>query len=370
MPTVLNITNSIMMNHNSCQAHLELGCSNLQVAITDTVIDSFNQCGLQLIFPPLTSNNSVMMNNFSGAVTVMTYENDLQLGNMCADEVDPGICFNQKGDSNAVLIENSTFIDYDFAGLINVENMNTRCNSGVKSALVTLRNVKVAQCSVGPALIFQGVIAKFVNCTFENNSITALQGFNSNLVFEGSNTFKNNSGYVGAGMILVESYMYLMPHTHILFQNNHVSYTGGAINLHSNAYQMQTPCFFSAVSTELRDTISVSFMNNTAGAGGTSLYGDFGNCCNPGECNEFYDIFNVSNTETDPSAIASEPSGLCICEGDEAQPNCSNQALSIHSYPGQEFAVRVAVISEPFFGAVQGIVDASTMHPNATLGPS
>ena len=343
-----------MMNHDGCLAYLELGCSNLQIAITDTVMASSYKCGLKITFAISTSNNSVGMRNFSGPLFLTTYEKSLQFGNTCADAEDPALCFDQKGDGNTVLIENTAFVN----NLIIVKNPNTKCNSGVKSIFMTLRNVTVTNAFiVGPALYLQGVTAKFVDCTFKRNFPAAIHGNKSNLIFEGINIFKNNSGYQGAGMILDESYMYLMPYTHIQFQNNHVSYTGGAI------HSLNDRCFFHVVSPKQRETINVDFTNNTAGAAGTSLYGGIDNCDEV----DFYNIFHINNTESDPSAIASGPGGVCICK--DKQPNCfmSDTAFSIHLYPGEEFPVRLAVISTPFFGAVSGVIGASTTPPNAIL---
>ena len=356
MPATLNITNTTMMNHN-----LILGCSNLQIVITDTMVATDQLYLLRILFARSVSNNSVAIKNFSGSVNVTSFdESTIQLDNMCADVEDPALCFNEKGDGNTVLIENSAFVDQTLF----VENPNTKCNSGVKSILMTLRNVTVTNTST--PVYLQGVTAKFVDCTFESNSLTAIYGDKSNLIFKGSNTFENNLGLFGAGMILVESCMYLMPYTHILFHNNHVYDTGAAI--YSRNYH---GCFFYVVSHKQRDTISIDFTNNTAGAAGTSLYGGIDNCDEASQ-HDFYNIFHINNTESDPSAIASGPSGVCICKGGSKLPSCdsSDNVLNIHSYPGQEFSVRLAVVSIPFFGAVPGVISACTTHPNATLEPS
>ena len=99
-------------------------------------------------------------------------------------------------------------------------------------------------------------------------------------------------------MSLAESFMYLMPHTHVMFENNQAYSRGGAIYIHL-AHQ----CFFKEVFPNSKDTIRVTFINNTAKFAGASIYGEIR------DCDHFYDIFNISNTENDPSAIASEPSG-------------------------------------------------------------
>ena len=155
-------------------------------------------------------------------------------------------------------------------------------------------------------------------------------------------------------MSLSKSFMYLMPHTHVVFENNQVEYRGGAI------YTDQ--CFFKEVFPNSKDTIRVTFINNTAGYAGTSIYGEISVC--------YYNFYeNVSNTENDPSAIASEPSGVCLCKESKHQPDCSDNQHSIQTYPGQEFSIRLAVVSEPPFGVVPGTIIAES-YGNATLEPS
>lgn len=96
--------------------------------------------------------------------------------------------------------------------------------------------------------------------------------------------------------------MYLMPHTHIVFEGNHADYVGGAI--YTDYRKPEDPCFFHVDSQALSNTVKVSFVNNTADFAGSSLYGGIFSCCTGSACKpSFYDVFNTSNTETDPSAM-------------------------------------------------------------------
>ena len=131
-------------------------------------------------------------------------------------------------------------------------------------------------------------------------------------------------------------------------------------------------CFFKEVFPNSVDTIRVTFLNNTAAFAGTSIYGEISY-----SCYHFYGIFNVSNTENDPSAIASEPYKVCLCEVSKHQPDCFDQDIdhSIQTYPGQEFSIRLAMVSylppgsDPG-GVVPGIIIADLSEGNATLEPS
>ena len=59
---------------------------------------------------------------------------------------------------------------------------------------------------------------------------------------------------------------------------------------------------------------------------------------------------------------------MCLCEGSKHQPDCSDNHRSIQTYPGQEFSIRLAVVSD-YSGAVPGTIIAN-MSGNATLESS
>ena len=170
----------------------------------------------------------------------------------------------------------------------------------------------------------------FENCTFENNTGTAIEAFDSKVIIQGNNTFqnnvgtavyaktselffqgistfKNNSGNIGVGIQLrSSSYMHLQAGTFILFENNHAHYVGGGIYID---HDDQDGCFFDSESSQSE----VLFINNTANLSGSSLYGKgIELCCIGSDCTNFFDIFNTSNTEADPSAIGSDPDDIML----------------------------------------------------------
>ena len=79
----------------------------------------------------------------------------------------------------------------------------------------------------------------------------------------------------------------------------------------------------------------------------------------------FSHIFKISNTESDPSAIAADPDNLCLCKDGKHQPDCSlgNRNFITHAYPGQEFSVRLAIVGSGFEGVVPGVVRAYSVTP-------
>lgn len=184
-------------------------------------------------------------------------------------------------------------------------------------------------------LYFLYIAVLLVNCTFENTLESAIQAKLSKVIFQGNHIFKNNSALVGGGMQLVVSLIHLQPHTYIMFEGNRANYVGGAI------YSENFVC---AIHIDMPSLSEVNFVNNTANISGSSLYGAFDICCVDPTCEDFYDVFNISNTEADPSAIASVPDRVCLCDDGKYQPNCSdsNRDFRIHAFPGQNFPVRLA----------------------------
>ena len=62
---------------------------------------------------------------------------------------------------------------------------------------------------------------------------------------------------------------------------------------------------------------------------------------------------------------------VCLCDDGKYQPNCSNNVYSIRAFPGQDFAIRLAVVGAGFAGVVPGSVRAyfGDFSQSASLGP-
>lgn len=232
-------------------------------------------------------------------------------------------------------------------------------------AQAILSNVTFTNITEHPVSYLIKAAIKFVNCTFENNKESAIHASGSKLIFEGYNMFKKNSGLVGGGIQLLDSsYLYLHPNTHILFEKNHVDFVGGAIY---TDYGDTDDCIFRA-DLQSYKSIDVNFTENVAELSGNSLYGGGLETCGV----PFYYIFNVSNTETDPSAVASDPNAICLCTDGKRKPNCSpfSRSYSTEAFPGQEFPIHLAVVGASFNGVVPGAIRAFLDPSNGTLGSS
>ena len=229
------------------------------------------------------------------------------------------------------------------------------------------------------------VNATFSNCTFMDNQATAIRAFQTNVIFEGNNTFRNNSGISGAGLALfMNSYMYLKPHTNLLFVKNHALSVGGAIytDLTLELPALVLPCFFQVLTEgqeEALSTISVKFINNTAGVAGNSLYGGYIqglykvdkdgcdlNRVDTGGLAAFKQIFHYNTSNS--SAISSDPVGVCFCSltsENTLKPNCQIREHQITVYPGELFHIPVVLVGQ-MNGTVPGVVHSSFRNGDST----
>ena len=214
----------------------------------------------------------------------------------------------------------------------------------------------------------------FSNCIFQDNLGTAIALGDSVVTFEGNITFRNNTSmYGGALLFSTNSYMILQRNTHIHFINNHAEHAGGAIYVRYSDCVNVFPCFFQVPATYVPFTqslnIKLHFENNTAAVyGGTALYGGL-----PGFCEtihngtidgnttwwDFEAISGLHNTASRPSAISSDPIGVCFCTNNI--PDCDEKWNNITIYPGQSFNISAITVGQRN-GTVRGTIYASIDH--------
>ena len=200
-----------------------------------------------------------------------------------------------------------------------------------------------------------------IDCTFENNQMTAILAEGSSLLFQGKHIFRNNSAVNGAGIrLLRDSYLYLLDNTDLTFVDNYASERGGAIYLDAGILK-ESMCTIQYFYNDVQFKIH----NNTARAAGSSLY-----WITPNECMLSMDSkievqsllgsvfsFQLKNTESDPSAISSDPIRICQCISGHRMPDCNAVFPSISTYPGEDFTLRLAVVGT-MNGTVPGTIHA------------
>ena len=237
------------------------------------------------------------------------------------------------------------------------------------------------------------------NCIFSDNLNTALHisGYSS-LTFEGNITFCNNSGLYG-GAILFEgyqTYLFLMPHTHVQLIENRALVTGGAIHVSSRQNSgildsdVSTYCFLqidcegislcsgvrfrdlAEVQTSLN--LQIRFVNNTAVRAGSTIWGGSVEDCVLAPTNErgyqsrLVDLFQIEHNDSDQTSIASPPQHICYCSESnictsKMDPFLILENETIFTYPGQLISITIGIIGQMkgFIPAlIQAEVDPST----------
>ena len=339
---------------------VDICSTHISVLITDSFFNGSE--GLNVHFHSLTDNNVLVENCIlRGNIEVTTCVTE----DKCSDAfvkltgvvAHSGVFNHECIVSCPILIEHSEFSLSDRNVAITVDNCDCpkthHKNISLQAILnnVTFMNYNGKDVS---ALLLSDVAVLIANCTFENNHKSAIHSTGSNMTFEGDNVFRDNSALVGGGIQMQSSsLMYLRPHTYILFENNRVDYVGGAIYFD---YTINDPCFFRLDPTSPKDTIEIEFKNNSANVAGSSLYGGMDNCISE----DFKTIFNISNSNEEASAIASDPDNVCFCDQNQHRPNCSrgNKSISVLSVPGKEFKIPLAVVGGKFSGVVPGAIRA------------
>lgn len=138
-----------------------------------------------------------------------------------------------------------------------------------------------------PSMIYFQMVTNvtLIDCTFEDNEQPVIKAMTTNMYFQGNHTFRNNSGYYGTGLTLLQnSYLFLKQDTYILFADNYAYSVGAAIWLCSYVglyIPKEIVCFFQVETGPSNDpvgTIRVDFVNNTADYAGSSVYGPILDC--------------------------------------------------------------------------------------------
>ena len=214
--------------------------------------------------------------------------------------------------------------------------------------------------------VFTMVKATFRDCNFTKNNSTALSLVDSNLVLEGIILFDGNRGINGGALRFCDtSLVYIENNTHIKFYNNHAKNSGGAIYAQQRCLDMTPPCFFQPVApdftyiTDLKNRMSLTFVNNTAEYAGSVLYGGTVNHCYTYKLFKYRfhssyfhssEIFNATfhyHKQHGDSHVSSDPYGVCLCnESDYFHCNIKNYTFPRSVYPGEAFSISAVTVGQ------------------------
>lgn len=229
---------------------------------------------------------------------------------------------------------------------------------------------------------------KIENCSFVNNTGTALSMRSSNVVFTGEILFQNNSGYNGGALeICSSSFIFINNNTNISFVDNRAKYTGGAIFAEQSCLGQPKACFFQPLVTDNTDIelfktdykMILSFINNTAEKAGNAVYGGEMDTCytfksfDRENASSFFhspSIFNAifNFTENSNNSVASDPYEILFCSN-LTTVDVAPEVKNVSVIPGKWFYFIVIPVGHRH-GMAPGIVMAdlkSGSTPSLTL---
>ena len=199
----------------------------------------------------------------------------------------------------------------------------------------------------------------FTNCTFVDNFGTAISAIQSNVIFEGNVTFRNNTGINGGALFFCEdSTMYLRTNTSIYFFDNHALNSGGAIYAQDQCLTNPQKCFFRL---EDLQTIHLHFENNTANYAGNALYGGI---VDESLC-RFDIISDISNTNFKRSEVSSDPTGVIFCNDSDDALKLETKEIGKCIYPVEDFYLTATTVGQ-FSGTVPGDIQVIVSNPSST----
>ena len=205
------------------------------------------------------------------------------------------------------------------------------------------------------------------NVTFDqidisNHDTTGLLSINSLMMFDGHNTFINNSGINGGGMALYGfSQLLLKQNTNISFVNNHASESGGGIFV-SQVIDDNNLIICSFKNFLYYNTIAKTmlyFVNNTADVSGDVLYGSRISFC----LNFDFDLQFHYPQQTGLSVVSSDPIQVCFCESN--RQNCSIRNITITAIPGINVNILLATVGNKD-GLTKGVIKLTTSDSSSS----
>jgi len=227
----------------------------------------------------------------------------------------------------------------------------------------------------------------FKHCNFTRNNNTALSLVESNLILEGHIIFDGNHAINGGALRFCDtSIMYITKNTHIKFYNNHAKNAGGAIYAQQQCLDTAPPCFFQPVVenytniNDLKTSMSLTFVNNTAKYAGSVLYSGTVDYCYTYQYFTYHGIpsylyspkiFNTKfhyTQQPGDSRISSDPFGVFLCN-ESGYFNCSikNCTVPRNVYPGEAFNISAVAVGQRRGVAPAPILATVISGPNQSL---
>ena len=195
-------------------------------------------------------------------------------------------------------------------------------------------------------------MSRYSQLTFKNNSGPISGGIllvNSNFTFFGLGEkiveFSHNRGRIGGALALFQGsrLKFDCGYANLSFTGNEASEKGGAIYVNDIGYVVQQyllKTFYSVTRfCRKQPEFYAHFENNTAEIAGSALYGGNLDTYKPP------DPFNsLTNSRKHPSLVSSDPLRVCICEG--LVPNCNITEMVVEIVPGQTHILSAVAVGQ------------------------
>ena len=189
-----------------------------------------------------------------------------------------------------------------------------------------------------------------IDCTFMKNEAGDGGAIHSNLSkLFASNlaVFNNSARYIGGGIALIQSRLYL--NGKFNFTNNKVKFKegrgkGGALYIEDR----NENCIDNSCPISWTNNTIINFVNNSATKGSMMYGGMLDRCFNlPGD-NVTLSLQSVTTLDSlskfKSPFITSDATRLCYCQ--DLAPKCESRERSISNFPGDEFYVYVACVDQ------------------------
>ena len=245
--------------------------------------------------------------------------------------------------------------------LLSVLHISYSTNTTIENVMASVQNLKSTTSAADQAVVvlYHSNNVQFNHCKFSDNTISALKVVDSVITVSDTLMFINNTASLGAAIILQEkSVINLLDNASLIFTGNHATTVGGAIYVDTNTYYsssvtgkvtLNSTCIFQTQNTD--SALQFQFLNNSAGNGGSVVYGGNLGLANTGDdLNCLQTLKNISQIEPSNtlSAISSLPSRVCMCTNSTGLPDCLSVFYSHSVYPGETISLPMVVVGQDF----------------------
>ena len=254
-----------------------------------------------------------------------------------------------------------------------VQDLNTvevvDCKFVENSLLKTIRsNLRLSNCeflhlnlspSDNPLTVYNSHV-HLSGTKFVSVDQTAILAFYSDILFNNSVDFINNTGIGGGALALYSTRLHFANTANVSFVNNRALTIGGAIYVELGEIARPESdfgvflCFYQVLPPLESNAFQVFFSNNSAEFGGDDIYGTYLNSsCQVSNINSSFTLdpykhFHFETTSI--SSVSSTPNRVCVCDSN-GKPQCADLSkifMTREAYPGETITIPTVIVGGDF----------------------